>query len=190
MADTVNDSLADNRPHDHDDPDRLGEILRQMERHIDHEVAASREFDRKIEHLLTMAVLLAGAGLAVFNFVRPPGPIQDAFVAIDVWFGVAGMTANIAALLFLINGYVGLPLGSDPQIDPGVDPDWLEAASASPEWSLEHILHSSIKGLKAASSSNVVENERKSAARRRGLFAGLSSVTLYAVAILIHWWYP
>lgn len=159
----------------------LARLVRQSERAIDHQVRALEELDDKIERMMTIAVSAIGVALALATVVfqaptLAPGPAFEGSL-------LAGIVLNLAALLSLYDGYVGLLRRIEFHVGPR--PDTWNRRLKDASWNEEAFL----RGMLASSAEyfrfNARTETRKQAARRLGVYLLLLSILPYVLAIAL-----
>lgn len=166
-------------PTDLDNVALLGEMLREAERAIDHQVHAVERLDSKSQQLLNLGVAALAGGLAIATLTTQ---IPDKATGTLLLFALllAGLL-NILALLFFFEAYVGLR--HHPELHVGPQLEWLKAKSLDPYWRpIDHF--TSILGDYARYYSWNARQIARSAARRRwGLQALAGGLLLYVAAM-------
>lgn len=167
-----------------DDLGKLAELVRQLERYVEHQIRATEELDDKLEQFLAIILAIAAGGVAILATSPPPAqPIETAFLTL---VGL-GLLASLLAGFTLVDAYVGLTAGRAPRIHPGTDPDWLADVALEPAWSLPHVLHATVKGLRQRAEENQRELNKSATARRAALHLTLLALVLSGAAIFLRW---
>ncbi|MBI4393565.1 MAG: hypothetical protein HY556_07195 [Euryarchaeota archaeon] len=167
------------------DERRLGEVIRQMERYVDHQITVAEELDDKIEQLLALAVASFGGGLALL-LSQPTALVGgDPILTPSAALLVLSLVVNLISASLFLDAYVGILPARAPQIGPGADPAWLAEVALEPRWTMAHIQFSTIKGLKDRATENQGELVRVGSLRRLGLVALFVSLFLYGVVIFL-----
>lgn len=162
----------------------LAEVVRELERYVDHQVRATEEIDDKAEQLIALSVVLFGGAFAVFALSTST---VSAAVRGFLPVVVAGFLSNTAAFLVLLHGYLGLREAEAPRVDVSPDPFWVLDRLEEPWWTLQHHYHAVIRGYTVIARRNRSELARLTKQRRRGLYLLVLAATLYATGMFILW---
>lgn len=162
-----------------DEGPKLAELVRQLERFVDHQIRASEELDDKIELLLSVVIALAGGGIGLLQLLRTGG--AGFRIGVAVLLGSAILAFGASALM-LLHAYVGLTAARAPRIHPGTDPAWLAAIAMDASWSMDHIHHATIKGLRDRTGENDAELARVGRLHRVALYLAIAGLAASAAA--------
>lgn len=162
----------------------LLEIQRQSERVIDHQLRASEELDRKLEHLSTLGVASVGGGFAIGAFLTTqaePSAVQFAPLLV-------GVLLNVVAIAYFMRGYGSLK--ESIEIGAGPDPSWLAEKAREPGQPMGSHVLVVIRGLAQAFEENRQVVAFVSAQRKKGarlLLGGVGFYVITASVVVIRW---
>lgn len=157
---------------------RLHEIVRQLERYVDHQVQASGELDRKNEVLLSVVLALTGGGIALLGTIRPLNATGIDPTAVLL---LLGSTSLAGAAVVLTDAYLGLTQARAPKMYPGIDPIWLAEVAADESFTAEHVAYATTGTLRLGVEKNERELTRRGRLRRAAFYLGLAGLALYAI---------
>lgn len=163
------------------------EVLRQLERLLDHEVRTIEEIDDKLELLLGFHLAVIGGGIALArNLAAAPTNSLGASPPPVVLALLAGGTLVLGvSFLLLLRGYLGWSPGTGPDTVSGPSPAALVAARRDSRVTFADLLEGLIYGYQAYI-DELEDTFRTSVAyRRMGLAASFTGLGLYTAATFI-----
>lgn len=167
---------------------KWSEVLRQLERALDHEVRATEEVDDKLERLLAIVVLALAGSMAVLGSLFPgPATLTAGEARLVLALSATGILSLVAAAGFLVHGYIGLTPRSGPEFIVGPDPDLLVRRSADPAITRERVLRALSTQYPAYIDSVGQERMRILRLRHRAFHLLTSGLGLLGVGRLMAW---
>lgn len=157
-----------------DDEPVLPEVLRQLERLIDHQARALEEQDDRTEQALTLSVAILGGALALASLVRSSAVLDGAFLAL---LGGSAVL-NIAALAGFLRAYLGVPKA----VSVGPDPHWMSGKANDADWRMPDLLLSVVTDDPDYYAANGVILRRVAKEQLRGASLLVASLGGYAMA--------
>ena len=154
-------------------------MVLDVERLTDHQIRAANRLDQKAQQMITLGVATVGGSLTLLFVLGEAGGLPRG-IGLGALL-VAGLAAEIAAIGFFVDAYVGFRTHHEMYPAPGAH--WLVSKAADPGWNLGSHLTSLISTYAEYADLNQASMGRSAKARSRGLYALLFGVVVYASTI-------
>lgn len=168
----------------HGHQDLLREMLREVERIVDHQVQALSELNAMSAQAATAAQAILAGGIVLVSIVASQflDHVDIGFLALFT----AGSIVNIHALMYLLAAYKGP--GRYELVETGPEPLWVESKAGDARWGWNEHIRSVIGGLTESARRNLLLMKRKAAKRHGGIRLLGIALALYAASLMEVLW--